>query len=229
MTAVSAAGGRTLYIRALPSHLLDVAVGTYQPGMRLITPNFEAGRRLQRFLGAGVPVITLTQWAKRLLAQDGWTPLKPYEAVDHLQDAIEGISWNYLGPIIERPATLQHLLKLLGELQRAKIFPEELEQVATAGRESDVAQAYAAYHAHCLATRRYDANGTEFFAGKLTALQPSAALIHGYAYLDSAQLHLLGRLLGPGSVVTLQDLPLTAVRHHQTRLQLLSMGFEVAP
>lgn len=221
--------GRRLCLHELPSELTAAAVAAYRPGMQVITPNFEAGRCLRNHLGSSVTVTTLTQWARLLLGREGWQILKPYEMLSHLHSAIDGLEWEYLGPLIDRQATLQHLLKLIGELQRARITPAALWQVAATAREADLARAHEAYQAHGLATGRYDANGAEYMAGNLPELPARAVLIHGYAYLDQAQLHLLDRLLGAGSVVTLPLLPSSARRNVQTRQALLDYGFEVMP
>lgn len=219
--------GRWLCLRELPSGLTAAAVAAYRPGMQVITPNFEAGRCLRAHLGGAVTVTTLTQRARLLLGREGWQLLKPYEVLSYLQKAIDGLPWEYLGPLIDRPATLQHLLQLIGELQRARITPAALWQVVASPREVDLARAYEAYQAYGLATARFDANGAEYRAGDLTELPARSVLLHGYAYLDRAQLYLLNRLLGAGSVVTLPLLPPSARRNVQTRQTLLNYGFEV--
>lgn len=194
---------RRLLLHAQPSVLRNAAIEAWQPGMRVVVPNVQAGIDFKRHLDRDAQTITLTQLARNELRRDGWTQLHPGEAARLLSKILAEIKLEYLGPIRERPSTATSLLSLIGELERAHLLPADLQRVATTARERDVACIYAAYHARCCERRCYDAPGTEHYAALLPQLGAWQILLHGFAYFDAAQHHLITRLLAPGSVLTL--------------------------
>lgn len=222
---------RLLLTHPYPSVLLDGAAERFASHLCLVVPNLQAGRDLRgRLPGAG-NAITLTQLAREALRDAGWTPLTPGYREAFLREALADVPFTYLEPLRERGGTLLALGRLIGELMRARVDPAQLLEVARPGRERDVALAYGAVVARSGAERRFDATGAEFFAGRLPELPRRPSLVHGFAYLDAAQVALLDRLLAPGSLVTL---PFARggrglKRTHETLEALTGRGFQVTP
>ena len=174
---------------------------------------------------------TLTQTAREALQAAGWKPLRPGAREAFLRDALEGAEFGYLQPIIERPGTQARLAGLIGELLRANLEPQAVQAVAQPDRERDVALAFARVVARCDGRKEYDVAGTEYFASRLNTLPARRGVVHGFAYLDAAQLALLDRLLAPGSLVTLpaSQVPGAQRRTQETAAALRALGLVNAP
>lgn len=194
---------RALLTHPYPSVLLGGVAERFTPDMHLIVPNLQAGRDLRgRLRGAGA-AMTLTQVAREALREVGWVPLTPGAREVFLRDALAEVPFSYLEPLRFRSGTLLGLQRLIGELLRARVEPSALLGAAAPGRERDVALAYTAFVAQSEARKAFDAFGAEFFASRLPRVRARRTLMHGFAYLDAAQVALVDRLLAPGSVVTL--------------------------
>lgn len=214
---------RHLLLHAQPSVLRRAAINTWRPGMLVVVPNVQAGIDFKRRLGRDAQAITLTQLARNELRRDGWTQLHLGEAARLLSEVLAETKLEYLGSIQERPTTVISLLSLIGELERAHLLPADLQRVAITPRERDVACIYAAYHARCCERRCYNAPGTEHYAALLPQLGAWQILLHGFAYFDAAQHHLIARLLTPGSVLTL---PLDSADGSASRTRQSAEWFE---
>lgn len=226
MTSKGQPQGRSLLIRELPSQLLAGVIRRHQPGMQVIVPTIAAGQCLRASIPSVTMTLTLAQWSRKLLEASGLRALKPYERLPFLRDAMTGLEFEYLQPIRERPATLQHLLQLIVEFQHAYIDPQTLLRLAAPGREADAARSYAAFVEHCRVMGTYDGTAAEFWAGNLEALPYDTAIVHGFGYFDLAQLHFLDRVMGEGSLVTLPLMPPRVVCMHRTRAALVRLGFQ---
>ncbi|SMB82114.1 PD-(D/E)XK nuclease family protein [Deinococcus hopiensis] len=194
---------RTLLTHPYPSVLLKGAVERFTTDMRLIVPNLQAGRDIRGHLQGAGTATTLTQVAREVLRDAGWVPLTPGAREAFLRDALGDVPFSYLEPLRFRSGTLVGLQRLIGELMRARVEPSALLSVAAAGRERDVALAYAAFISRSEEARTFDSVGSEFFASRLPTVRAQRTLMHGFAYLDAAQVALVDRLLAPGSVITL--------------------------
>lgn len=194
---------RTLLQHPFPSVLLGAVSAHFSPDMALIVPNVQAGRDLRGALRKAGAARTLTQAARDALQEAGWQPLRPGAREAFYRDALDGLAFEYLGPLAARPGTLARVAGLIGELLRANLEPGAVQAVAGSARERDVANAFSAVVARCRAMQVYDVTGTEYFAARLDRLPARRAVVHGFAYFDAAQLALLDRLLAPGSLLTL--------------------------
>ncbi|WP_156123108.1 PD-(D/E)XK nuclease family protein [Deinococcus radiopugnans] len=222
---------RHLLQHPFPSVLLQSISAHHTPDMALIVPNVQAGRDLRGALRGAGAARTLTQTARQELQAAGWKPLRPGAREAFLRDALEGAAFDYLQPIIERPGTQARLAGLIGELLRANLEPQAVQAVAQPGRERDVALAFARVVARCNGRKEYDVAGTEYFAARLNTLPARRGVVHGFAYLDAAQLALLDRLLAPGSLVTLpaSQVPVGQRRTQETAAALRALGLVNAP
>jgi RecB family exonuclease len=222
---------RLLLQHPYPSVLLSTVAEHFAPDMALIVPNVQAGRDLRGALRQAGQARTLTQVGREALREAGWQPLRPGQREAFLRDALADVAFAYLQPLMHRPGTLARLEGLIGELMRANLEPQAVLAVAEGDREQDVALAFAALVERCQAGQVYPGTGTEYFAARLSGLVTRRGVMHGFAYLDAAQLALVNRLLAPGSVVTL---PVSEVARSQRRTQetavtLRSMGFANVP
>lgn len=224
---------RLLLTHPYPSVLRSAAAARFTPNLRLLVPNVQAGRDLRGALRGAGQAVTLSQLARETLRAAGWTPLSPGGRDAFFRRLLADVPLSYLEPLRFRGGTLRSLQRLMGELMRSQVDPDALLRVAASGREQDVAQTYAALVARCEAAKTYDSAGSEFFAAQLPAplLLARPTLVYGFAYFDAAQVALLNRLLGPGSLITL---PFTAgvrgLQRTQATLEALtSQGFEVTP
>ncbi|MBB5378613.1 hypothetical protein HNQ07_004120 [Deinococcus metalli] len=192
---------------------------------RVVVPNRRAGDGLTSWGAPALRPITLTRLAQQVLSSAGWSALRTAERERWMREILAGAPLTMLAPIHERVSTVTCLLGLMGELQRAHLPPDRVTQVARPGREADVALIYAAYHARCVTERRYDAAGAEHHAALLVDLPCQSTLVHGFAYLDAAQVALLDRLCDSGSVLTLPAGPGTAARTLETVAALNAHGW----
>ncbi|ACO47748.1 PD-(D/E)XK nuclease family protein [Deinococcus deserti] len=220
---------RLLLTHPYPSVLLDGAAERYSPDLRLLVPNVQAGRDLRGRLSNSGPAMTLTQTARDLLRDAGWTPLNTGNREAFLRDVLSGLPLEYLDPLRDKPGTLLSLQRLLGELMRANIDAALLSEVAAPGRERDVARMFMALVQRSEAERTFDPVGAEFFAGRFAPVPARRMLVHGFAYLDASQVALLDRLLAPGSLVTLPfvDGARGLQRTGETLKALVARGLEV--
>lgn len=218
---------RVLLQHSFPSVLLGAVAASYTPDMALIVPGVQAGRDVRGALRQAGPALTLTQVARQALQVAGWRPLRPGEREAFLRDALAEATFDYLEPVIHRPGTLARLAGLVGELMRANLEPAAVQAAVLSDRERDVARAFTLVAARCVVLKVYDVPGTEYFASRLTSLAVRRAAVHGFAYLDAAQLALLDRLLGAGSLVTLpaSETPGGQRRTQETAAALRALGF----
>lgn len=221
---------RTLLQHPFPGALLGAVSAHYSPDMSLIVPNVQAGRDVRGTLRNAGAARTLTQTARDALQAAGWQPLRPGAREAFYRDALDGLTFEYLGPLAARPGTLARLSGLIGELLRANLEPGAVQAVAGSARERDVAGAFQAVVARCVERRVYDVAGTEYFAARLDRLPARRAVVHGFAYFDAAQLALLDRLLGPGSLLTLpaSEAPGAQRRTQESAAALRALGFRNA-
>lgn len=221
---------RTLLQHPFPSVLLTAVSAHYSPDMALIVPNVQAGRDVRGTLRNAGPARTLTQAARGALQEAGWHPLRPGAREAFYRDALDSLAFEYLGPLAARPGTVARLAGLVGELLRANLDPGAVQAVADSARERDVANAFRAVVARCYERRVYDVAGTEYFAARLDRLPARRAVVHGFAYFDAAQLGLLDRLLGPGSLLTLpaSEVPGAQRRTQESAAALRALGFSNA-
>lgn len=216
---------RTLLVSPYPGVLRQAVVPTAHTHGRIIVPNRRAGQGLGRWCDRGPSPITLTRLAQDTLRAAGWTALPTGERQRWMRAILEEGPLTMLTEIRDRDGTAAQLLSLMGEFQRAHLQPDDLLRVARPGREQDAARVYAAYHAQCVAEQRYDAAGAEHFAAGLDDLHCRPTLVHGFAYLDAAQVALIDRLCGLGSVLTLPAGPCTAARTGETLSALTARGW----
>ncbi|WP_309571422.1 hypothetical protein, partial [Deinococcus sp.] len=222
---------RTLLQHPFPSVLLGAVGNHYTPDMALIVPNVQAGRDLRGALRGAGAARTLTQTARDALQTAGWQALRPGAREAFLRDALEKLDFEYLQPLAARPGTQARLAGMIGELLRANLEPAAVQAVAQTDRERDVARAFGAFATRCHALRVYDVTGTEYFAARLDTLPARRSVVHGFAYLDAAQLALLTRLLAPGSLFTLpaSEVPGGQRRTQETAAALRNLGFVNTP
>ncbi|MFC4427155.1 PD-(D/E)XK nuclease family protein [Deinococcus navajonensis] len=222
---------RLLLTHPYPSVLQASAAQRYTPDLRLLVPNVQAGRDLRGSLRNAGPAQTLTQTARELLRDAGWTPLHAGNRDAFLRDLLAEVPLTYLEPLRDRPSTLLSLQRLMGELMRADVEPQALLDLAAPGRETDVARIFQAWVHRSEEAHTFDPVGAEYFAGRYAAVPARRTLVHGFAYLDASQVALLDRLLAPGSLVTLPfaEGARGLQRMGETLTALKARGFESCP
>ncbi|KEF35424.1 MULTISPECIES: hypothetical protein [Deinococcus] len=105
------------------------------PGGLLVVPNVQAGRDVRgslRGAGRGGRALTLTQWARETLREAGWTPLRPGEREVWWREVVSGLTLEYLGPVLDRPATLTALSQLVAEWLRDFLDPAAVQATPSA-------------------------------------------------------------------------------------------------
>lgn len=223
----SAAPGVRLLLHPAPGVLTQVALQALEPEMLLLTPNHRAGYSLQLQYGHSLELTTLSSLAKVTLEACGWQLWTPAEAEGMVAALLRELPLQYLEPVSEDTGTVKVVRRFLGELHRANIKPLAFRQAASTSREHDLALIYAAYNVLAQREKRFDSGSTEYFAAAQRDLPQRQALVHGFAYLDAAQISFLQRLLPPGSLVTLPcGLQAGTARTLQARDALLSLGWE---
>ena len=217
--------GLRLLVHPAPGVLTRAALQTVDADTLLLTPNHRMALELQLQLPETLERTTLTALARTLLQERGWELWTPAEAEEVVAELLRTLPLQYLGPVSKAAGTVTVVRRFLGELQRANISPARFRQAASTPREHDLALIYAAYTAFAQQQCRFDVSSTEYFAAA-QRLPRRRALVHGFAYLDAAQIAFLGRLLTAGSTVTL---PCSAAsgttRTLRTRDDFLRLGW----
>ena len=217
-----------LLVHAAPGVLTQAALQTLETGTLLLTPNHRMGLELQFLLSEPLERTTLTSLARALLQELGWQPWTSGEAEAVVAGLLRSLSLQYLEPVSTAEGTVTVVRRFLGELHRANVSPARFREAASTPREHDLALIYAAYTALAQRERRFDASSAEYFA-VTQRLSRRRALVHGFAYLDAAQIAFLSRFLAPGSTLTL---PCSAdsgtARTSRTRNDLLRLGWTLA-
>ncbi|PYE52030.1 PD-(D/E)XK nuclease family protein [Deinococcus yavapaiensis] len=199
--------GRVVVTHAAPSVLEGVALETVRSApCRVVTVNVPAGQALRRALGTPMATLTMTQLARTLLSRAGRHAMTTADAPRLIARVLAHVRLDYFEPLRDEPATIETLRALVQECLRANLDPVALANAADTPRERDLARVYAAYLTLLDDERAFDGAVPEYFAARFDA--PSERLlVHGFGYLDAAQLHLVNALAAPGSVVTLPFVP----------------------
>lgn len=188
----------------------------------LVVPNVQSGRDLRSRIGGTYRTLTLSQLARRILTGQGWRVLPLGEQDRFYQRLFQHTHLEYLAPLAQRPGTRRVVAALMLELLRANLTPQELSRATLTARERDIAALFGAYLEQCAADQTFELAAAEYFAAR-AEFQPLTALVHGFAYFDTAQEALLNAVLGQGSVVTL---PWHPQGRAQSRIALSVQGLE---
>lgn len=173
------------------------------PEQQALTPSLQAGRDLRKAVNGLGKTVTLTQFARTALRDQGWRLLPTGDRLPLMQEVTAQLPLNYLSALLDRSGTGDVLLSLLGELFRADLEPSQVKAVATSAREQDVAQVFDAWVGYLTEQKFFDAVSVEYFAARHASVPCHPFLVHGFAHLDAAQAHWLDQVLGEGSLVTL--------------------------
>ena len=178
---------------------------------RLAEAGGALGVEVQTFYGLYADVLTLAAGSLTPLPakpERGLARLLPsvrYRLIQHIVGALcDGGQLSYYTPLRHSSGFARLLGELIGELKRARIFPQDLER-ATAEREprlTELAHLYAAYQAWLLDTGWVDADGQGWLAA--IALEEdrdllsnlSLLVVDGFDEFNPTQLHLLRLLAG---------------------------------
>jgi ATP-dependent helicase/DNAse subunit B len=222
--------------RGKTAHVIDAvcALPPLAPARVLVPDHIEAAafrRRLAQAGGAlGVEVQTFYDLYADVLALAGGTLSLPQAKPDQgmarlpptvraqlIEQLVETLcaagQLDYYTPLRGSPGFARLLGELFGELKRARIFPENLQQALAVSepRLKELAQLYTAYQNWLLETGWVDADGQGWLASIALEQNPSLLAdlsllaVDGFDEFNPTQLHLL-RLLAERAEMTLVTL-----------------------
>lgn len=167
----------------------------------LLVPNAAAGRRLRLKSESRGLVLTIGQLAKRAMDRAAWRRLEPSEALAWLEETALWLGNDFLGRLLAQPGNLEALQVQLAEFSRANLEPSRLLTVADSERLTALALLYDAWLKRLKSERVFTSASLEQLA--VLVLEPRLLMVHGFAYLDAAQIGLLKAVALPNSSLTL--------------------------
>ncbi|PKO21762.1 MAG: hypothetical protein CVU38_13095 [Chloroflexi bacterium HGW-Chloroflexi-1] len=191
---------------------------------RLARAGGALGVEVQTFYGLYADVLALAAGSgarPQGKSDQGMARLLPavrHRLIQHIAERLSAAGQlPYYAPVCRASGFARMLGDLFGELKRARIFPEDLEQALTARepRLSELARLYAAYQTWLLDTGWVDADGQGWLAVIALEEDPDRLAdlmllaVDGFDEFNPTQLHLLRLLAGRAAttIVTLTGDP----------------------
>ncbi|MEY4530784.1 MAG: hypothetical protein RLZZ156_1505 [Deinococcota bacterium] len=212
----------TIVTSLYPSILESYALAKLTPKTLLLVPNAAAGRRLRLKSESRGLVLTIGQVAKRALDKAAWRRLEPSEALAWLEETALWLGNDFLGRLLVQRGNLEALQSQLTEFSRANLEPNRLLAVAGSERLEALALLYDAWLKRLTSEQVFTSASLEQMA--VLVLEPCLIVVHGFAYLDAAQVALLQAVALPNSLLTLPCASGLVFAEAQRTIEALAWG-----